>query len=67
NEFAVSLPSAADTVVEDLARKGVLGGVPVSRFYPQYEELNNILLVTATELTTEDDIDQLVSNLNKVL
>ncbi|MEQ8734532.1 MAG: aminomethyl-transferring glycine dehydrogenase subunit GcvPA [Rhodospirillaceae bacterium] len=67
NEFAVSLPSAADTVVEDLVRKGVLGGVPVSRFYPQYEELNNILLVTATELTTEDDIDQLVSNLNKVL
>ena len=67
NEFAVSLPSAADTVVEDLASKGVLGGVPVSRFYPQYEELNNLLLVTATELTTEDDIDQLVSSLNKVL
>jgi glycine dehydrogenase subunit 1 len=67
NEFAVTLPRPADEVAEALAKKNILGGVPVSRFYPRYEELANVLLVTATELTTEDDMDSLVSNLNKVL
>ena len=34
NEFAVRLPRPAAAVVEALAGKGVLAGVPVSRFYP---------------------------------
>lgn len=67
NEFAVTLPRAAADVVEDLAKKDVLGGVPVSRFYPQYEELANVLLVTATEMTAESDMDELVASLNQVL
>lgn len=67
NEFAVSLPSSATDVVDALASKGILAGVPASRFYPQYEELNNVLLLTATEMTTPSDMDALVAGLNKVL
>lgn len=67
NEFAVTLPRNAAEVVEDLAKKNVLGGVPVSRFYPQYEELADVLLVTATEMTSERDMDELVASLNQVL
>lgn len=67
NEFAVTLPRDAAEVVEDLAKKDILGGVPVSRFYPQYEELANVLLVTATEMTSESDMDDLVASLNQVL
>lgn len=67
NEFAVTLPRPARDVVDDLAANGILAGVPASRFYPRYEELENVLLVTVTELTTESDMDALIAGLNKVL
>ena len=54
NEFTLRLPKPAAQVVDELARIGVLGGVPVSRLYPgQFEDL---LLVTATETNTETDM-----------
>ncbi|WP_339743122.1 aminomethyl-transferring glycine dehydrogenase subunit GcvPA [uncultured Maricaulis sp.] len=54
NEFTLRLPKPAAEVVEELARMGVLGGVPASRLYPgQFEDL---LLVTATETNTESDM-----------
>ncbi|WP_417477602.1 aminomethyl-transferring glycine dehydrogenase subunit GcvPA [Maricaulis sp.] len=54
NEFTLRLPKPAAEVVEELARIGVLGGVPASRLYPgQFEDL---LLVTATETNTESDM-----------
>src|SRR6185437_15101807 len=34
NEFALRLPCPAAPVVENLAGRGILGGIPVSRFYP---------------------------------
>ena len=46
-------------VVEALAEYGVLGGVPVSRFYPGRTDLADLLLVAATEMLTADDIDRL--------
>ena len=54
NEFTLRLPKPAAGVVEELARIGVLGGMPASRLYPgQFEDL---LLVTATETNTESDM-----------
>ncbi|SDM23133.1 aminomethyl-transferring glycine dehydrogenase subunit GcvPA [Maricaulis salignorans] len=54
NEFTLRLPKPAAEVVDELARIGVLGGVPASRLYPgQFEDL---LLVTATETNTESDM-----------
>ncbi len=67
NEFAVTLPRPAVEVVEDLAANSILGGVPVSRFYPQYEELANMMLVTATEMTNESDMEALVTGLGEAL
>jgi glycine dehydrogenase subunit 1 len=67
NEFAITVPRPAAEVVEDLASRRILGGVPASRFYPTYEELENVLLVTATELTSDDDMDDLIAGLNQVL
>jgi glycine dehydrogenase subunit 1 len=54
-------------VVEALAAKGILGGVPVSRFYPSFPEMDNLLLLAATETNTEQDIDALVAALTEVL
>jgi len=54
NEFAVRLPRPAAEVVDQLAKVGVLGGVPASRLFPgQFED---VLLVAATETNTLDDI-----------
>jgi glycine dehydrogenase subunit 1 len=67
NEFAVLLPKAAAPVVERLAERGILAGVPASRFYPSYPELAEVLLLAATEMTTESDMDALVAGLSEVL
>ena len=67
NEFTVELPKPAMGVVEELARRGILGGVPVSRFYPTYPELADLLLLTATEANTEAEMDALAVALKEVL
>jgi glycine dehydrogenase subunit 1 len=67
NEFAMRLPRPAAEVVEALAEKGILGGVPVSRFYPDRDELTDLLLLAATEMTTTEDMDRLEQGLREAL
>ena len=67
NEFAIQLSHPAAEVVEALAGKGVLAGVPVSRFYPDWDEAAGLLLLAATEMTTAEDIDRLEQGLCEVL
>lgn len=66
NEFTVKLAKPAAEVVERLAEKGVLAGVPVSRLLPG-AGLDNLLLVASTEVNTDDDRAALVAALNEVL
>jgi glycine cleavage system P protein (glycine dehydrogenase) subunit 1 len=67
NEFTVRLSKPAAEVVERLAKRGILGGVPVSRFYPEKRELANLMLVTATETNSDDDMAHLAAALGEVL
>ena len=67
NEFAVQLSRPAAKVVETLAERGVLAGVPVSRFYPDRDEAADLLLVAVTEMTTAEDMDRLEEGLREVL
>jgi len=67
NEFTVRLPRPAAEVVDALAERGVLAGVPVSRFYPKMPELAPFMLMAATELTRDDDIARLTAALGEVL
>jgi glycine dehydrogenase subunit 1 len=66
NELAVRLPAPAETVVEAMAGRGVLAGVPVSRLDPD-AGMDDVLLLAATELTTPDDIRVLTNALTEVL
>ena len=66
NEFRLSLPKPAAPIVDELAKRPVLAGVPLSRFYPDDSAAQNLLLVTATELTTDKDMDALVQALREV-
>jgi glycine dehydrogenase subunit 1 len=67
NEFTLRLPRAAAPVVDTLAERGVLAGIPVSRLCPGKPELEALLLVAATEMVTPADIDRLDSGLREVL
>src|SRR5579863_430124 len=66
NEFAVRLPADAAETVEALARRDILAGVPVGRLDPT-AGLDDVLLVCATETTTDDDIAAFAGALSEEL
>ena len=66
NEFAIRTPKPAADVIEALAGKGVLGGVPYSRLDPA-AGLDDVILVAATETVTQDDIAAYAAALTEVL
>jgi len=54
-------------VVELLAQAGVLAGVPVSRLEPDNPDCQNLIVLAATELTTDTDIEMLAECLHATL
>ena len=67
NEFTLRLSQPAASVVEALARKGILAGVPASRLLPHDPTVRNLLIVAATECTTDEDCDAFATALAEVL
>jgi glycine dehydrogenase subunit 1 len=54
NEFTIRTPRDAKGLLEDLASRGVIGGLPVSRLAPD-AGLDDLVVVAATELDTAAD------------
>jgi len=54
NEFTLRTPRPATELIEALARKGVIGGLPVSRLLPK-AGLEDCLVVASTEVNTDED------------
>jgi glycine dehydrogenase subunit 1 len=67
NEFTLRLDRPAAPVVEALAQRGILGGVPVSRLYPDLPAAQNLLLLAATETNTDQDMVELATALGQIL
>jgi glycine dehydrogenase subunit 1 len=67
NEFTIRVPGDAATVIEKLAAKGILGGLPVSRLEPHYPDLGDLIVVAATETNTEEDRTAYAAALREVL
>jgi glycine dehydrogenase subunit 1 len=67
NEMTVKLSKPAARVVDILAERGILAGVPASRLDPGHPDVEHLLVLAATELTTDNDIDMLVAGLREVL
>jgi len=67
NEFTIKVPGNAADVIEKLARKNILGGVPVSRLEPDKPELADLILVASTEINTDDDRAAFAAALKEVL
>ncbi len=66
NEFTLELPCDAAEVVERMAEKGVIAGVPVARLLPD-AGMDKLLIVAATEVTSDEDIIQYQNVLAQVL
>ncbi len=58
NEFVITLPISAEIAINKLAAQGIIAGLALE---------NNRLLLCATEVTTEDDMDALASGLAALL
>jgi glycine dehydrogenase subunit 1 len=67
NEFTIRVPGNAAEVIEKLAAKGVLGGVPASRLAPDDPDLADLIIVAATEVNTDEDCAAYVTALREVL
>jgi len=67
NEFTLRLNRPAADVVDALADRGVLGGVPVSRLIPDDDTVKDLLVVAATETNTNEDRAAYEAALREVL
>lgn len=65
NELLIKLPKPAAEIVEYLARHNILGGVPLSRLYPN--QFPNYLLVAVTEMVSDRDQNIFIDGLQMSL
>lgn len=63
HEVALTLPQDADTVLARLAEKDILGGLSLAKDF----KMKNAILVNATEIHTEGDLDLFAQALKEVL
>ncbi len=63
-EFAMQFPVPVQGLLRHLEQRGILGGIELERFYP---DAKNVLLITCTEMTTADHINQYVRAVEEYL
>ncbi|HLI94988.1 MAG TPA: aminomethyl-transferring glycine dehydrogenase subunit GcvPA [Candidatus Baltobacteraceae bacterium] len=64
NEIVVNVHQPAKDVLVKLQERGILGGVNLGRYYPEYADC---ILMAATELTSSADIEALCAALEEVV
>lgn len=62
NEFVVKTKEPADETVRKLLDDGIIGGLPLKRFFPEKE---NEMLIAVTEIRTKADIDRLAEAMGR--
>jgi glycine dehydrogenase subunit 1 len=67
NEFTIRLTKPAASVVDALAEKGIIAGVPASRLMPHEKSARDLLIVAATETNTDEDCEAFAKKLAEVL
>jgi glycine dehydrogenase subunit 1 len=67
NEMTIRTSHPGNGLVERLAARGILAGVPVSRLIPDDPAVENLIVLAATELTTDADIAALIGALAEEL
>ncbi len=67
NEFTIRVPGSAAQVIEQLASKDILGGIPVSRLEPGKRNLEDLIVVAATEVNSDTDRQAYAAALKEIL
>ncbi len=62
NEFVLQVPGGAQKTLQHLRDQGIVGGLPLERFYP---ELKNEVLLCVTEKHSKADIDRCLESFGK--
>ncbi len=60
NEFVIETSQPAESILKELQRKNIIGGVALGRWYP---ELSHSILITVTEMNTVEQINHLIAAL----
>jgi glycine dehydrogenase subunit 1 len=55
SEFTLQLPRPVEPLLARMEQEGILAGIPIGRFYPEYP---NALLVSVTEWNTPDQLER---------
>lgn len=63
NEFVIRTPCSAEALLETLQEEKIVGGLDLGRYYP---ELENHVLVCATECASRDAIDRMAAVYHRV-
>ncbi len=63
NEFVVKTPLRPEKLNKLLLRHGIIGGLPLQKHVPR---LTEHMLLTATEMTSDEDMDRLLKALREV-
>jgi glycine cleavage system P protein (glycine dehydrogenase) subunit 1 len=67
NEFTIRVPGSGTALIEQLAKRGVLAGLPVSRLESTRPDLDDLIIVACTEINTDADRATYVRLLREVL
>jgi glycine dehydrogenase subunit 1 len=64
NEFVIKVPGNADGILKKLLDHNILGGIPLNSHYP---ELGETLLVSTTEVHSDEDYKHYIDSLKQVV
>ncbi|MEE8423528.1 MAG: aminomethyl-transferring glycine dehydrogenase subunit GcvPA [Thermodesulfobacteriota bacterium] len=64
NEFTVETPAEPEALLKHLQDKGILGGIPL---YKNYPDLSRDILLTVTEMNSKGEIEKLADEINSFL
>ena len=62
NEFVVRCGKETDKITGDLLKHGMIGGLPLGRFYA---DMKNCMLICVTETKSKEDLDKFAELLGK--
>ncbi|HPU42719.1 MAG TPA: glycine dehydrogenase, partial [Dictyoglomaceae bacterium] len=62
NEFILKVPKKSLEILKGLETQKILGGIPLSTFYP---ERDKELLISVTEMNSIEDISYFISSLKE--
>lgn len=66
SDFALRLPTSADTVADALATRRISNALPVRRLHPSWSELEEIMLISTT-LLNDHEVGRLATALIEIL